>query len=67
MHKSLDEPAAGEPGRRPIHPQQAKGFSNHAAEDAVFKKIFALRRRLMNASADILTPPEMQHEGRISC
>jgi pyruvate dehydrogenase (quinone) len=35
--QSLDDLAAGTPGRRPIHPQQvAKALSNQAAQDAIF-------------------------------
>jgi pyruvate dehydrogenase (quinone) len=35
--KSLDDLAAGTPGRRPIHPQQvAKALSDQAAQDAIF-------------------------------
>lgn len=35
--KSLDDLAAGTPGKKPIHPQQvAKAVSDHAAEDAIF-------------------------------
>jgi pyruvate dehydrogenase (quinone) len=59
--KSLDELAAGTPGKRPIHPQQiAKAISDHAAEDAVFTcdvglpTVWAARYLAMNGKRRLL-------------
>jgi pyruvate dehydrogenase (quinone) len=59
--KSLDELAAGTPGKRPIHPQQiAKAVSDHAAEDAVFTcdvglpTVWAARYLAMNGKRRLL-------------
>ncbi len=59
--RSLDELAAGSPGRRPIHPQQvAKAISDLAAEDAVFTcdvglpTVWAARYLAMNGRRRLL-------------
>jgi pyruvate dehydrogenase (quinone) len=59
--RSLDELAAGTPGRKPIHPQQvAKAISDHAAADAVFTcdvglpTVWAARYLAMNGKRRLL-------------
>jgi pyruvate dehydrogenase (quinone) len=59
--RSLDELAAGSPGRRPIHPQQvAKAISDLAAKDAVFTcdvglpTVWAARYLAMNGQRRLL-------------
>ncbi|HYZ22231.1 MAG TPA: ubiquinone-dependent pyruvate dehydrogenase, partial [Rhodopila sp.] len=59
--KSLDDLAAGTPGRRPIHPQQvAKAISDQAAGDAVFTcdvglpTVWAARYLAMNGKRRLL-------------
>jgi pyruvate dehydrogenase (quinone) len=59
--KSLDELAAGTPGKRPIHPQQiAKAVSDQAANDAVFTcdvglpTVWAARYLAMNGKRRLL-------------
>jgi pyruvate dehydrogenase (quinone) len=59
--KSLDELAAGTPGKRPIHPQQiAKAISDHASDDAVFTcdvglpTVWAARYLAMNGKRRLL-------------
>jgi len=59
--KSLDDLAAGTPGKRPIHPQQvAKAISDHAAQDAIFTcdvglpTVWAARYLAMNGKRRLL-------------
>jgi pyruvate dehydrogenase (quinone) len=59
--KSLDELAAGKPGRQLIHPQQiAKAISDHASDDAVFTcdvglpTVWAARYLAMNGKRRLL-------------
>ena len=59
--KSLDDLAAGAPGKRPIHPQQvAKALSDHAAQDAIFTcdvglpTVWAARYLAMNGKRRLL-------------
>jgi pyruvate dehydrogenase (quinone) len=59
--KSLDDLAAGTPGRRPIHPQQvAKALSDQAAQDAIFTcdvglpTVWAARYLAMNGKRRLL-------------
>jgi pyruvate dehydrogenase (quinone) len=59
--KALDELAVGNPGKRPIHPQQiAKAISDHAAKDAVFTcdvglpTVWAARYLAMNGSRRLI-------------
>ena len=59
--KSLDDLAAGKPGRKPIHPQQvAKAISDHAAQDAIFTcdvglpTVWAARYLAMNGKRRLL-------------
>ena len=59
--KSLDDLAAGTPGRRPIHPQQvAKAISDQAAGDAIFTcdvglpTVWAARYLAMNGARRLL-------------